>query len=136
MLEVAAHPVGLYPRDGRPDGRFETQGIDAALEAYHAYKADPAHRYVETEAFMNRAGYWLLANGKVEEAIRIFRANVEAYPGSWNVHNSLGEALMKAGRIEAAIASYERSLALNPVNEGGRHILERLRPPGGGAPHD
>lgn len=113
---------------------FQTDGIDAALEAYRAYRADPAHRYADTEAFMNRAGYWLLGADMVEEAIRIFQVNVESYPESWNVHDSLGEALLKAGKIEEASKSYERSLELNPANESAAHALERLRAHGDGEP--
>jgi hypothetical protein len=106
---------------------FEEGGFEAAFTAYRAYRQDPAHRYVETERPMNRVGYWLLGNDMVDEAIRVFEANVADYPESWNVHDSLGEALMKAGKSEAAIRSYERSLELNPENAGAERALGRLR---------
>ncbi len=97
------------------------------MAAYEAYKTDPAHRYVNTERTMNQAGYFLLGNDMVEEAITVFRLNVEAYPGSWNVHDSLGEALAAAERFDEAIESYERSLAMNAGNEAGARALARLR---------
>jgi tetratricopeptide (TPR) repeat protein len=106
---------------------FQSEGIDAALAAYRAYKDDPAHRYADTESFMNRAGYWLLQNHMVEAAILIFQANVEDYPDSWNVYDSLGEALLEAGRHPEAAKSYQRSLEMNPSNEGARRALERMR---------
>jgi hypothetical protein len=106
---------------------FQNEGLEAALAAYEGFKADPAHRYVDTERSMNQAGYFLLGNDMVEAAIQVFTLNVEAYPESWNVHDSLGEALAAAGRIEEAIASYERSVELNPANQGGVAALERLR---------
>lgn len=117
---------------GRPfeqliEETFETNGFEAAMAVYEAMKKDAANRYIETETMMNRAGYFLLEHGMTEEAIRAFRLNVEAYPERWNAHDGLGEALAKAGRIEEAIRSYERSLELNPMNEAGAKILERLR---------
>ncbi|MEM6338213.1 MAG: tetratricopeptide repeat protein, partial [Bacteroidota bacterium] len=60
-------------------------------------------------------------------ALLFFDHNARAYPGSWNVHDSLGEALALAGRTEEAIAAYERSLALNPSSVSGKEALRRLR---------
>jgi CubicO group peptidase (beta-lactamase class C family) len=106
---------------------FESAGFEAAIDAYEEYKADPAHRYVDTERPMNQAGYFLLGNDMVSEAIEVFRLNAGAYPESWNVHDSLGEALAVAGRVNEAIASYERSVAINPENQAGINALSRLR---------
>ncbi len=108
---------------------YQTEGIEAAVESYRAYKSDPAHRFVNTERLMNEAGYFLLGEGLVAEAIRIFRLNVEAYPESWNVYDSLGEAYMEAGEKELAVENYERSLDMNPDNSNARRMLEMLREP-------
>jgi pimeloyl-ACP methyl ester carboxylesterase len=75
--------------------------------------------------------YWW---GRGEEAIAVFELNVSLYPGSWNAHDSLGEAYAALGRKEEAIRSYERSLELNPDNGNARSVLERLAPPGKKAP--
>jgi cytochrome c-type biogenesis protein CcmH/NrfG len=63
----------------------------------------------------------------VDEAVAVLELNVEVYPGSFNPHDSLGEAYMTAGRTTEAIASYERSLELNPDNANGAAMLARLR---------
>ncbi|HEX5633447.1 MAG TPA: DUF2911 domain-containing protein, partial [Gemmatimonadales bacterium] len=47
---------------------------------------------VATEAQLNAAGYRLLAQKKVDEAIALFQRNVKAHPESWNVYDSLAEA--------------------------------------------
>lgn len=107
-------------------GAYQRDGIEAAIEAYRAYKSDPAHRFVDTERPMNQAGYFLLGEGLVTEAIRIFRLNVEAYPESANAYDSLGEAYMEAGETELAIDNYERSLELDPHNSNAVSMLERL----------
>jgi hypothetical protein len=53
----------------------------------------------------------------VDEAIVIFKLNVEVYPEAFDPPDSLGEL---------AIASYQRSLELNPDNTNAVAMLERL----------
>jgi len=57
----------------------------------------------------------------------ILELNARRYAGSWNAHDSLGEAYMKAGRATDAVRSYERSLQLNPNNANARKMLEALK---------
>ncbi len=76
---------------------------------------------------MNGAGYFLLGEGLVEEAIRIFQLNVEAYPDSWNVHQGHAEAYMEAAETDLAIQSYEKALEINPDNDNAISMLEKLR---------
>jgi Flp pilus assembly protein TadD len=64
---------------------------------------------------------------KLGEAIAVFKLNVELYPGSWNVYDSLAEAYMNNGDKELAIANYEKSLALNPENANGAAMLKKLK---------
>ena len=39
----------------------------------------------------------------------------------------MGEAYMKNGQKELAIENYEKSIALNPNNEGGKDMLKKLK---------
>ncbi|MEL7170948.1 MAG: tetratricopeptide repeat protein, partial [Bacteroidota bacterium] len=79
------------------------------------------------EAAINATGYATLDEDSIAMALLIFAFNADAFPDSWNVHDSLGEALALAGRTDEAIAAYERSLTLNPESESGPAALERLR---------
>jgi tetratricopeptide (TPR) repeat protein len=63
----------------------------------------------------------------VDQAVRIFELNRRAFPESSNVWDSLGEALAEQGDAAAAIASYERSLALAPGNDNATRMIARLR---------
>lgn len=65
--------------------------------------------------------------GKTKEAIEVFRLNVAAFPKSWNVYDSLGEAYMDGGEKKLAILNYEGSLELNPSNTGAAEALKKLR---------
>ncbi len=71
------------------------------------------------EVEVNLYGYSLLGAGKTQEAIEVFKRNAKDHPESWNVHDSLGEALEKAGEKGAAKASYQQALKLvkDPVQK-------------------
>ena len=50
-----------------------------------------------TEAELNAYGYQVMNQGRLEEAIEIFKLNVDRHPDAWNVYDSLGEALNNQG---------------------------------------
>jgi len=79
------------------------------------------------ERVMNNFGYELLSMKKNEEAIAVFKMNVETFPESWNVYDSLGEAYMIKGDKKRSIENYEKSLELNPQNTNGKNMLEKLK---------
>ncbi len=62
----------------------------------------------------------------VDEAVRVFKLNVDSFPASFNPYDSLGEAYAIAGKTDFAIASYKRSLELNPRNENATAMLKEL----------
>lgn len=94
---------------------------------YRAVKADPKSKYVNSEAAMNRFGYTLLAAKRISEAIEVFKLNVEAYPKSANVYDSLGDAFEAAGQKDEAIKSFERALSIDPNYPSSRAALQRLK---------
>jgi len=75
---------------------------------------------------MNNLGYSYLGENKLEEALMVFKLNVETFPKSWNVYDSYGEALMKNGNTDLAIKNYKKSLEINPDNQGAKEMLEKL----------
>jgi tetratricopeptide (TPR) repeat protein len=79
------------------------------------------------EGLMNELGYALLRRAKRAEAVAAFTLNVDAFPRSANAQDSLGEAYAAAGDTARAIASYERSLELDPDNANAARKLEALR---------
>ena len=99
--------------------------MDEAVRLYHRTRAENPVAFDENT--MNNLGYTFLGRDQTEEAIEVFKLNTEAYPESWNVWDSLGEAYMKHGDKERAIRYYEKSLELNPGNDNGRDALKRLR---------
>lgn len=106
--------------------RLEGEGLESAMARYEILKAGEDEDYYFSETEFNAVGYRLLRDGKIGEAIAILRLNVEAYPDSWNVYDSLGEAYMTKGEKRLAIECYRKALELNPENMNARGILEKL----------
>lgn len=109
-----------------PFERLSLGQISEAISAYRAIKKDKPANASVGEDRLNDLGYALLHEKKVAEAIALFKLNVEFYPDSWNVYDSLGEAFMINGEKDLAIANYKKSLELNPANDNGRAMLKKL----------
>jgi CubicO group peptidase (beta-lactamase class C family) len=101
------------------------KGAGAALDRYSALKKSEPGK--AGERMLNTLGYTLLFSGQTQDAIAVFRRNVEEYPKSSNVYDSLGEAYMKDGQKGLAIENYERSLELNPENKNAVERLKKLK---------
>lgn len=82
---------------------------------------------LSSERSINAAGYALMADGKLKEAIELFKINVQLYPQSWNVYDSLGEAYASSGDTALAVQNYEKSVQLNPNNDTGKAALAKLK---------
>ncbi len=102
---------------------LERKGIDDATDFYNK-KIDAGEKIPEYQ--MNILGYSYLNKKKYKEAVGIFKLNVKAYPKSYNVYDSFGEALMIGGDKKDAITNYKKSIELNPHNVNGIEKLKEL----------
>jgi len=105
---------------------IEEDGIEAAREKFKELWDNRVLDLEHTESDMNNLGYSYLGENKLEEALMVFKLNVETFPKSWNVYDSYGEALMKNGNTDLAIKNYKKSLEINPDNQGAKEMLEKL----------
>jgi hypothetical protein len=48
------------------------------------------------------------------------------YPKAFNPYDSLGEAYLKDGQKDLALANYKKSVELNPQNAGGIAAIKRI----------
>ena len=79
-----------------------------------------------TEADINTLGYNYLQANQLKEAIATFQKNVKDYPNSWNVYDSLGEALEKSGDVKGSIANYEKALKMVGDDVNRKRITETI----------
>jgi tetratricopeptide (TPR) repeat protein len=106
-----------------------SSGIDQAEKRYHDLKATEPATYNFDEGELNSLGYQLIHQKKYAEAIRIFQLNIEAYPKSSNVYDSLAEGYMDDGEKARAIANYQKAIQLNPKNGNSISMLRKLSAP-------
>ncbi len=76
--------------------------VAAAIKLYRAFKSDSVNAYVNTENSINSFGYWLIEVNCLNQAIEIFKLNVESYPQSANAYDSLAGALQISFLIYAS----------------------------------
>jgi len=74
----------------------------------------------------NNYGYRLLNQKKYDEAIEIFKKQVELVPDRANSYDSLGDGYKKAGKLKLAIEQYKKALEINPEFEASKENLEEL----------
>jgi CubicO group peptidase (beta-lactamase class C family) len=120
------------PRISLVDELMKTLEHGVGLQAvarYRELKEKSRAQYDFREPELNRLGYQLLQRGRVDDAIQIFQLNVQEYPNSWNVYDSLGEAYAAHGDRDLAIKTYKKSIELNPKNTNGVDALKRLEQP-------
>jgi FKBP-type peptidyl-prolyl cis-trans isomerase len=102
------------------------KGIEAVIAQFHDLKSKGLGDVYTSEAELNAWGYRLLSNNQMREAIEVFKLNVEAYPKSANVYDSLAESYALHGDKQLAIENYKKALELNPQLESARKALQAL----------
>ena len=104
----------LIPRD--PATGAIAGGLKGADEHYQKLSQRFGYKIEVPEAAINQLGYQLLFAGQSDEAIAVFKANIERYPASANVYDSLAEAYERGGQIEVARPLYEKAQTLGQQN--------------------
>ncbi len=105
---------------------IDSNGIEAGIARFYEVKENSRDKYEFDENAMNALGYHYLNNDEIDEALAVFKLNVQEYPESFNVYDSYGEALKENGQHEMAIENYKKSIEINPGNIGGIEILKDL----------
>jgi uncharacterized protein len=71
------------------------------------------------EALLNIFGYQLIGDKKFDEAVAVFKRNVELYPGSANVYDSLGDGYESAGKLDLALQNCEKAVEVGTTTNDG-----------------
>ena len=88
------------------------QGLDAIDAHYEMVTVAYGFEIHTPENVINLLGYTHLRNHDTETAISVFKENVERYPGSANVYDSLGEAYENNDQYELARQNYQKAYDL------------------------
>jgi uncharacterized protein len=112
---MPSHYAGLRrifaPWRFRVDGDPQTL-FARATDHYAKLSKRTGYTIAIPEPTTNLIGYRLLQSGQIARAAEVFRANVEAYPNSANVYDSLGEAYERLGDLDKARLNYSRAVEI------------------------
>jgi CubicO group peptidase (beta-lactamase class C family) len=118
------------PKKSTAEAMYKTwkeKDIQSAIKQYELLKKEHSEEYNFSESELNMLGYYLLENKKkTEDAIEIFKLNLEVYPKYANGYDSLAEAYMQSGKKDLAIKNYAKSLELDPNNTNAVEKLNEL----------
>ena len=89
------------------------------VSALMGYKVHPP------EMKINRMGYLLMQMGRLEQAYGFFKLNIENYPTSFVVYDSMGDYYVAKGEKEKAIEHFKKALTFRDYPET-RQKLEKL----------
>jgi tetratricopeptide (TPR) repeat protein len=78
------------------------------------------------EDFINNLGYNFLQVKMLEKAHAFFQLNIDTYPKSGNVYDSMGDYYAETGDKQKAIDLYTRALTISH-DPGTKQKLEKLK---------
>jgi hypothetical protein len=84
------------------------------------YKVKPS------ESLVNNFAFQALGSKHFKKAERLFKMNVDNYPTSYNVYDSIGDYYDATGDVPKAISSYQKALTIKD-NPDTRKKLEKLQ---------
>ncbi len=76
---------------------------------------------------VNTKGYELMSTDQLKQALEVFKLNTLIFSNNWNVWDSLAECYFKMRKLELSLKYYEKSLKLNPDNDNGKKMIERIK---------
>jgi CubicO group peptidase (beta-lactamase class C family) len=119
-----------YDQYDSPQMMFAQLMIDQGIDAAKKIMPELIEKFPpnEIEAGINSLGYSFLNAEKYNKAIAVFKLNVEHFPKSANVYDSLAEAYMNSGKNELAIQYYKKTLEAIPDDpRPDKDFLERIK---------
>lgn len=75
--------------------------------------------------FYNSYGYFLLNQGRIDEAIDKFKKQVSLAPEEANPYDSLGEAYRIKGMLVESLKEYQKAYSISP-SDRVKEIIEEL----------
>jgi hypothetical protein len=88
---------------------------------YMGYKVDPP------EFVINTTGYQLMGGHQLERAVYYFHLNMENYPNSFNVYDSMGDVLAEREQKDSAMKCYQKALLLRENPDTRKKLVDLSR---------
>lgn len=69
----------------------------------------------------------LLKEGKVDDALNVFKHCLKKFPDNANSYDSYAECLLYVGDYALALANYRKAFAMDPENMNAKAIIQMLQ---------
>ncbi len=96
----------------KPDIDYETVTVDVLAHHFKTVSDRIGYALPPPEAVVNQVGYSYMRQKKFDQAFSFFNLNVENYPKSQNVFDSMGDFYVAKGDTAKAIETYTKALTL------------------------
>jgi len=112
---------------------YHIRGPEIALhpeklkEQFDKFSAETNVKFMPPENMINGFGYNMMNNKLYDAALQYFQMNIDYYPQSANVYDSMGELWMNKGDTKKAIEYYQKSLQLDPTNDNAKQMIGKMK---------
>ena len=121
--EVIKHGIGFGFAEV-----LKKKGLDSAKAFYQKINADTAqNKYWEKdEEAMTYPGFLLLEEKMYDDALTLFKYNLELHPTSGDAYGNLARAYAKAGDKKLSAENFKKAIALLPKDEDLKEELRKV----------
>ncbi|GHM99637.1 hypothetical protein WSM22_11270 [Cytophagales bacterium WSM2-2] len=128
LLKILSHqPYESNYRSFPVIASWLSNGMLADVNVSARGLAEQVHSKIIREGELGSCAYVLLAQGKTQEAVVIYRMNANLFPNSAFCFERLGAVYAMTGQTEKSTQAYERALELDPKNENVKNQLAKLK---------
>ncbi|GAA3621796.1 alpha/beta hydrolase-fold protein [Flavivirga jejuensis] len=103
------------------------KALNIITEHYQTISKKIGQSVPPSEAMVNQLGYGFMNQKMTDKAFSFFKLNVENFPNSSNVYDSLGDFYTAQHDIKNAIKSYTKAMKTNGGNDYSQEKLDKLR---------
>ena len=96
-----------------PGEMLDAGGIEAVDQHYRELSKKYGYRIITPENIINQLGYRYLGRKEYSSAIQMFKRNVETFPNSANVYDSLGDGYDAKNQPELALQNYRKAVEIS-----------------------
>ena len=129
-LNESANPESLTASRARftlqLNRQIEERDVSQALQYFVRERANERPGVVDLSV-LDGLGWGIYRQERIEEALQIFRSNVDLYPDEYIPNESLGDALWFSDDLAGGIAVFEIWVAAHPENDMGRRRLLNMQ---------
>ena len=107
---------------------YDARGVEGADSIYRALRARyyGAAAYDFGEVPLTDVAAKLQEQGKVADAVRLYKLNIEMLPSSGFAYRQLGFAYLSATDTPSALAAFRKRLELTPNNPEAKQLVDML----------